>query len=170
MTTFTTIAQASPAAPCTIVIFGASGDLAKRKLIPALYNLDLSGDRMLDEHTAIVGFARRPMSTEDFRASCREGVAKYSRLKIDDQIWKQFAQRLQYLSGLDAADGFVRLRQRLAEIAVERGVELFIPPPSLCTDNAAMAGGIAFAKLAAGQIADLNVDVCAAPVRSGRSR
>ena len=149
MTTFTTIAQAAPAAPCTIVIFGASGDLAKRKLIPALYNLDLSGDRMLDEHTAIVGFARRPMSSDDFRASCREGVAKYSRLKIDDQVWKQFARRLQYLSGLDAPDGFVRLRQRLAEIEQARGLPpnpvyyLSIPPEAFKpTIEGLSAGGL----------------------------
>jgi glucose-6-phosphate 1-dehydrogenase len=148
MTTFTTIAKASPAAPCTVVIFGASGDLAKRKLIPALYNLDLSGDQLLDEHTAILGFARRPMSNQEFRAVCRDGVIKYSRLKIDNEIWQQFASRLEYLSGLDAADGFVRLRKHLEQIEKSRGLPpnrvyyLSIPPEAIkeCVEGLHSAG------------------------------
>ena len=60
-----------------------------------------------------------------------------------------------------------RFRERLAAMAVELGVELFIPPLSLCTDNAAMAG-VALAKLAAGQVADLDIDVTPGLVRKGR--
>ena len=58
-------------------------------------------------------------------------------------------------------------RERLAEMARAEGVELFIPPLELCTDNAAMAG-VAFAKLAAGQVADLDIDVAPGLVRPGR--
>jgi N6-L-threonylcarbamoyladenine synthase len=57
------------------------------------------------------------------------------------------------------------LRQRLTEMAVALGVEVFIPPPTLCTDNAAM-GGIALPKLAAGQVASLDIDVAAGLVRT----
>jgi N6-L-threonylcarbamoyladenine synthase len=66
-----------------------------------------------------------------------------------------------------AANG--RLRDRLATLTAELGVELFIPPMSLCTDNAAMAG-IALAKLAAGQTATLDIDVTAGLVRPGRGK
>ena len=60
-----------------------------------------------------------------------------------------------------------RFRDRLAAMTADQGVELFIPPLSLCTDNAAMAG-IALAKLAAGEVAELDIDVTAGLVRPGR--
>jgi len=68
------ISETHPAPP-VIVILGASGDLARRKLLPALYNLEHCGQGMLPHETAIIGFARTPMSTEEFRTSSREAVA-----------------------------------------------------------------------------------------------
>src|SRR5213592_1385639 len=63
--------------PCTLVIFGGSGDLARRKLIPAVYNLVLDG--VLPPNYAILGNARKPLSDTDFRQIAREGIVKYSR-------------------------------------------------------------------------------------------
>ena len=67
-----TIQRAQPAPPCTVVIFGASGDLAKRKLIPSLYNLVACGEGMMPAKSAVVGFARREMSIDEFRKSAHD--------------------------------------------------------------------------------------------------
>src|SRR5688500_11039182 len=83
------------AAPCAIVIFGASGDLAERKLIPAIY--ELAHEKLLDERSYLVGFARSEMSDEQFRAECREGVTKFARTKpIDEATWKKLEERIYY--------------------------------------------------------------------------
>ena len=63
---------APPAAPCTMVIFGASGDLTKRKLLPALYNLRQAG--LLSDHLAVVGVARSPMTYDEFRRRAKEDL------------------------------------------------------------------------------------------------
>lgn len=89
--------RGQPVEPCTLVIFGASGDLTRRKLIPALYNLLLDG--MLPSNFAVVGIGRKAMSHEDFRAYMREGVQKYSRRPLDEDRWADFAPRLFYLAG-----------------------------------------------------------------------
>src|ERR1700751_5642747 len=99
-----TIAETHPVPPCTIVIFGASGDLAARKLLPALYNLEHCGQGVMPPKGAILGFARRDMSVEAFRARAREAVERYSRLKVDEECWRRFAQNLDYLSGMDRPD------------------------------------------------------------------
>jgi glucose-6-phosphate 1-dehydrogenase len=132
-----TIAETHPVPPCTIVIFGASGDLAARKLLPALYNLEHCGHGALPPTSAILGFARREMSAEAFRAKAREAAERYSRLKIDDACWRRFAQNLDYLSGLDRPDGFARLKSRLEEIEKARGLPpnriyyLSVPPEAI---------------------------------------
>ena len=132
-----TIAGQRPTTPCTIVIFGASGDLAARKLVPALYNLEHCGRELLASQMAILGFARREMSVEAFRAKAREGVARYSRLKLEEGCWDSFAQKLDYLCGLDRPEGFANLRKRLEEIEKERGLPpnriyyLSIPPGAI---------------------------------------
>jgi glucose-6-phosphate 1-dehydrogenase len=87
--------------------------------------------------SAILGFARRPMSVEEFRQRARESIERYSRLEVDEHCWHQFAQSLDYLSGLDRADGFSRLRARLEEIEAARGLPpnrvyyLSIPPEAV---------------------------------------
>ena len=83
--------------PCTVVIFGASSDLTRRKLIPALYNLVLDG--MLPSHFAVVGTGRKNLRHEDFRTSMREGVEKYSRRPLDPSTWPAFESRLFYHRG-----------------------------------------------------------------------
>jgi glucose-6-phosphate 1-dehydrogenase len=132
-----TIAEIHPVPPCTIVIFGASGDLAARKLLPALYNLEHCGQGVMPPKGAILGFARRDMSVEAFRARAREAVERYSRLKVDEECWRRFAQNLDYLSGMDRPDGFARLKSRLEEIEKARGLPpnriyyLSVPPDAI---------------------------------------
>src|SRR5262245_24663840 len=80
--------------PCSIVIFGATGDLTHRKLIPALYNLAADGE--LPPAVAIIGFARRPKSDDDFRKEMEEATRNFSRQPVRDEIWKTFSQSLSY--------------------------------------------------------------------------
>jgi glucose-6-phosphate 1-dehydrogenase len=132
-----TIAETHPVPPCTIVIFGASGDLAARKLLPALYNLEHCGRGAIPSRSAILGFARREMSLEAFRAKAREAAERYSRLKIDEPCWSRFAENLDYMSGLDRPEGFASLRSRLEEIEKARGLPpnriyyLSLPPEAI---------------------------------------
>src|SRR4051812_20609953 len=92
-------AMPNTAPPCAIVIFGASGDLAKRKLIPALY--ELLHEKMLNpEKFALVGFARTEMSDDDYRKECREAVEKFARTKpIDQNVLKQLESAAFYSHG-----------------------------------------------------------------------
>ena len=75
--------------PCSVVIFGATGDLTHRKLIPALYNLAADGD--LPPGLSVVGFARRDKTDEVFRTELEEAARKFSRQTINDDLWKIFA-------------------------------------------------------------------------------
>jgi glucose-6-phosphate 1-dehydrogenase len=84
--------------PCTVVIFGASGDLTARKLIPALYHLAV--DKALPTPFRVVGFARREKSDAEWRAELREGVEKFSRTKrVDPATWDAFAANVHYCRG-----------------------------------------------------------------------
>ncbi len=91
------IEQGAAVQPCTLVIFGGSGDLARRKLIPALYNLLLDGTLL--PNYAILGIGRTGLRDKEFRAICREGVLKYSRQTLDEGKWAGFERRLFYLPG-----------------------------------------------------------------------
>jgi glucose-6-phosphate 1-dehydrogenase len=98
--------------PCAVVVFGATGDLTSRKLMPALYNL--SRERLLPSGFSVVGFARRDWSDEHFRAVMKEAVSENSREPLQDEIWDSFARGLHYVrSDFDDADGYARLRDRL---------------------------------------------------------
>src|SRR6266478_4801713 len=106
--------------PCSIVIFGATGDLTHRKLIPALYNLATEGE--LPAGVAIVGFARRQKSDEEFRRDLEEATRKFSRQPVRDEIWKTFAQSIFYhQSEFDDESGYGRLVKRLDEIDKNHG-------------------------------------------------
>jgi len=132
-----TIQKAQSAPPCTVVIFGASGDLAKRKLIPSLYNLVACGEGMMTAQSAVLGFARREMSLDEFRKSAHDWTVRFSRLKVDEACWATFANSLDYLSGLDHPDGFVKLKAKLEAIEKARGIPpnrvyyLAIPPEAI---------------------------------------
>jgi glucose-6-phosphate 1-dehydrogenase len=106
--------------PCSIVIFGATGDLTHRKLIPALYNLAADGE--LPPAVAIIGFARRPKSDDDFRKEMEEAVRKFSRQAVRDEIWKTFSQSLFYhQSEFGDEAGYKSLAERLEKTDNERG-------------------------------------------------
>ena len=106
--------------PCSIVIFGATGDLTHRKLIPALYNLATEGE--LPAGVAIVGFARRQKSDEEFRRDLEEATRKFSRQPVRDEIWKTFTQSIFYhQSEFDDESGYWRLVKRLDEIDKNHG-------------------------------------------------
>jgi len=108
--------------------------------------------------------ALSPAVVADVAASFQEAVADVLVGKARQALRKTGLRRIGVGGGV-VANG--RIRQRLAEMAGAEGVELFLPPMSLCTDNAAMAG-VAFEKLAAGQVAELTIDVTAGLVRPGR--
>ena len=100
--------------PCTIVIFGASGDLTARKLIPALYHLYTEGQ--MPASFRVVGFARREKTDESWREEMRVGIEKYSRTSsVDAAQWQDFANNLCYHRGdLTDADAYGGLAGRLA--------------------------------------------------------
>ena len=102
------------APPCIMVILGASGDLTRRKLIPALYNLECDG--LLEERLKIVGFARTPKQDEQFRRELRDAVeSSGDRRPFKERVWQRFSRRLHYQAGqYDEVDSYVRLHKFLA--------------------------------------------------------
>ncbi len=101
---------------CVIVIFGATGDLTARKLLPALYNL--SHDGLLSKSTVVIGFARRPKTDAQFRAEMLDAVNTFSRSKPADlELWHDLASRIFYhQSTFENLAGYHSLAERLAEI------------------------------------------------------
>src|SRR5215471_6801584 len=109
-----------PGDPCVMVIFGASGDLTKRKLIPALYNL--AKDNLLSREFALVGFARLDLTSDQFRDKCSEDVRKFATGAIDPDVWHWLARRLHYVRGDFGEPGaFQRLKDALAAVDDEHG-------------------------------------------------
>jgi glucose-6-phosphate 1-dehydrogenase len=87
-----------PVAPTTLVIFGATGDLAKRKLLPALYNLAHEG--ALPERFHLVGVSRKEKARERYRAECEEAIRTYSRRTPDEDVLKKLLQHVRYVPGV----------------------------------------------------------------------
>jgi glucose-6-phosphate 1-dehydrogenase len=109
--------------PCAIVIFGANGDLTKRKLIPALYRL--AYERRIPSRLAIIGNSRTPMSDDQFRERMRESTQKFlENSPFDDQLWTEFAKGLSYFAGsLDDPKCYSDLRAKLDEAETQFGSE-----------------------------------------------
>lgn len=109
--------------PCLLVIFGATGDLTAKRLVPALYNLAREG--LLPAHFAAVGFARRPKDDDIFRQDMHDAVAQHSRVKpIDEELWKSFREQLFYhRSEFDDEGGYERLRESLAQLERRLGLK-----------------------------------------------
>ena len=109
-----------PGDPCVMVIFGASGDLTKRKLIPALYNL--AKDNLLSKEFALVGFARNELTSEQFRDEIGKEIGEFATTAIDPDLWHWFSRRIYYLSG-DFVDpkGYQALAALLEQIDKEHG-------------------------------------------------
>jgi glucose-6-phosphate 1-dehydrogenase len=107
--------------PCAMVIFGASGDLTSRKLLPALTDLALEG--LLPPGFNVVGYARRPMTSEDFRAQVRESIERFARRKPSEPaFWDTFLQNLHYVPGnFSDPDDYQRLGAELERLDRERG-------------------------------------------------
>ncbi len=113
-------AKTQPPEPQAIVIFGASGDLAQRKLLPALYHLFL--EKMLPASFAIVGFARSDLGDQGFAELARRAVESSGKTAPDEESWKTFAAALSYVSGsFDDPEAIARLREHLEDIDATRG-------------------------------------------------
>ncbi len=128
--------------PCALVIFGGAGDLARRKLLPALYNLRVDG--VLPASFAVVGFARTEHTDESYRTLARDSVEKYSRRSVDETHWADFERGIFYVRGkFDEAASYTALQQRLTEIDQQCGTSgsrvyyLSIPPSviSVCCEQ-----------------------------------
>ena len=123
--------------PATMVIFGGSGDLSKRKLVPALF--ELHREKQLPPTTAIVGYARTGESDETYRAEMKAALAEFARKKpVEEAEWISFASRLFFFRGdLTIPKNFTNLKARLGAIEKERGLPgnrlfyLAIPPSSI---------------------------------------
>jgi len=109
------------AEPCTVVIFGASGDLTKRKLVPALYRL--TQQRLLPAEFAILGFARTKMSHDEFRDEMKEAIVTYSEAKqVDEAVWESFAKGIFYIAGdINNPKSYSEIKKMLDKIDEERG-------------------------------------------------
>ncbi len=140
-------AQNHVAQPCTLVILGGSGDLAHRKLLPAIYNLALDG--VLPTNLAVLGYAIDNLNDETYRAFARDGVEKFSRRPIDEEHWPDFERLLFFQTGgFDDPAGYEALEKRLKEIEPKFGIPgnrvfyLAIPPRFIgtCVERLHAAG------------------------------
>jgi glucose-6-phosphate 1-dehydrogenase len=112
-----------PPPPTTLVIFGATGDLARRKLLPALYNL--AHDGALPERFHLVGVARKEKSHEDYRAECEEAIRRFSRRRPDDDVLKALLDSVKYVPGtFDEHSIYTELRKLLDEFEEQAGEPL----------------------------------------------
>jgi len=139
------------AEPCSVILFGASGDLAKRKVIPAMY--DLAQHNSLGERYAIIGFARTPMTDESFRATIGEAAKTISEVgPIDPAKWNDFSSNLYYSAGeYGDLNSYAQLAKRLTEIDKEKklgGNRLFYlsTPPEVYPDIVEQLGRAGLAK------------------------
>ena len=105
--------------PQILVIFGASGDLTQRKLVPAIYQM--RRDRRLPPETTVVGVARRPWSHDYFREQMREGIEEFGGGIGNEELWQDFAKGLYYCPGdIDNPESYQKLKAFLAELDEER--------------------------------------------------
>ncbi|HEX8102693.1 MAG TPA: glucose-6-phosphate dehydrogenase [Solirubrobacteraceae bacterium] len=112
-----------PVPPTTLTIFGATGDLARRKLLPAIYNLAHEGS--LPERFNLVGVSRRDQSDDDFRAFAREAITEFSRRPPDDTVLDGLLGRLSYIGfPFDDESGYTKLGEKLATLDAEHGMPL----------------------------------------------
>ncbi|MFP4069808.1 MAG: glucose-6-phosphate dehydrogenase [Opitutales bacterium] len=123
------------APPTVVVIFGASGDLTARKLVPAIFNLGV--DNLLPGDFHLIGYSRSEIADEDFRKSMDEAIEEYSRRPLNKEIWERVRQHTVYhAGGYDDADSFKKLAGKIDKIEKDlgRGVQrLFYisTPPSV---------------------------------------
>jgi glucose-6-phosphate 1-dehydrogenase len=112
----------TPPDPVAIVIFGASGDLTHRKLLPALYHLFMEG--LLPASFGIVGYARTEQNDAQFRDMARESVERFGRTKPEPESWEEFSRHLSYVAGEFTDEGaMAHLREHLEELDRSAGTE-----------------------------------------------
>ncbi|MGH3113428.1 MAG: glucose-6-phosphate dehydrogenase, partial [Gaiellaceae bacterium] len=122
-----------PAPPCTVVIFGAAGDLTKRKLLPALYNLKVLG--LLPKEFVIAGVARKEKTHEQFREEQTQSIREFATTRVDETLWAELRAAMYYQAGeLSDPAVYTQLADLLAEVAKRHGTGgsalfyLAIPP------------------------------------------
>lgn len=137
--------------PCALVVFGASGDLTGRKIVPALYNLRLA--KLLPERFALVGFARTETSSQEFARQLRGAAEEHSRTRpVDDGVWASFGEHIHYIcAGTHDHAAYERLARELEHVDEERGTEgnrlyYLATPPSAYPEVAALLGEAGLAK------------------------
>lgn len=128
------------AGPCTVVIFGVTGDLARKKLMPAIY--DLANRGLLPPQFALVGFARRDWADEDFGQIVYDAVRAHARTPFRQEVWDRLAEGIRFVQGtFDDDDAFARLTDTLRQLDRDRSTGgnhvfyLSIPPaafPQVC--------------------------------------
>ena len=121
------------AGPCSLVIFGVTGDLARKKLMPAVY--DLANRGLLPPGFALVGFARRDYSNQDFAQVVHDSIREHARTPFREEVWQQLTEGFRFVPGdLTDDEAFKRLRETVDELDVARGTGgnhafyLSIPP------------------------------------------
>jgi glucose-6-phosphate 1-dehydrogenase len=134
------------AAPCAIVIFGASGDLTKRKLLPSLYNL--GAYHLLPAHFSIIGVARRPLSDDIFRDQLGKDLAELGTQPVDPNLWSKFRERISYCAGeFDNPATYKKLAAALSESETKFGTSgnaVFVSATRLFRDDCEAIGGVRF--------------------------
>ena len=113
--------RATAPPPQLLVVFGASGDLARRKLLPALYSLER--ERRLPKSFAVVGYGRTAWDDEDFRAHARRALDEFSAAPLDLNAWEQLSERLHYFSGSLERSDLASLNERLTSLERALGTE-----------------------------------------------
>jgi glucose-6-phosphate 1-dehydrogenase len=124
--------------PCALILFGATGDLAKRKLLPGLYNL--FKDKLLPDGFCVIGVGRSVATVAEFRALQREAASHFSRTKLDDATWAAFEKKIDYVRGdVDDAATYVALREAAQRADRDHGCGgnrlycMAVPPSSFAT-------------------------------------
>jgi glucose-6-phosphate 1-dehydrogenase len=126
------------AGPCSLVLFGITGDLARNKIMPAIY--DLANRGLLPPSFSLVGFARRDWTQEEFTEVVRESVRAHARTPFHQEVWRNLAEGFRFVTGtFDDPNAFDELRKTLHSLDEERGTSgnhvfyLSIPPASFAT-------------------------------------
>ncbi len=121
--------------PCALVVFGVTGDLATKKLIPAIY--DLANRGLLPPGFVLLGFARRDWGHGDFAELARTSAESHARTEFREEVWKRLADSIRFVPGsFDDDDAFDRLHQQLIDLEHSHGISgnaafyLSIPPPA----------------------------------------
>ena len=131
------------AGPCGLVIFGVTGDLARKKLMPAVY--DLANRGLLPPGFALTGFARRDWEDQDFAQVVHDAVKQYARTPWRESVWNQLAEGIRFVQGtFDDDEAFERLSQTVAELdkVLERHLRVMAPAAPTAADDAEATNNI----------------------------